>query len=166
VLSEQKFRMLLITFEEAGFENPAAGHSEVGAKQGRDAGRLHQDIPEPTDRPHLHRLRVRHREGTALEFAEHLAEVAKIMRDRFDLIVIDGPALTSFPEMRVAIAGIDGTILVIEAERTAAVAAARTMAAIEDAGGHLLGLVLNKRRYIIPDWIYGRWLAAGGREGI
>jgi Mrp family chromosome partitioning ATPase len=68
--------------------------------------------------------------------------------------------------MRVAIAGIDGTILVIEAERTVSVAAARTTMSIEAAGGHLLGLVLNKRRYIIPDWIYGRWLAAGGREGV
>ncbi len=164
VLSEQNFRMLLITFEEARFENSTASHSEVGAKPGRDAGRLHQDIPEPTDRPHLHRLRVRHWEGTALEFAEHLAEVAKIMRDRFDLIVIDGPALTSFPEMRVAIAGIDGTILVIEAERTAVVASARAVVSIEDAGGHLLGLVLNKRHYVIPDWIYDRWLGACGRE--
>ena len=125
-----------------------------------------QEIPEPTDSPQLHRLLVRYKAGTALEFAEHLAEVAKTMRDRFDLVVIDGPALTSFPEMRVAIAGIDGTILVIEAERTVSVAASRTIAAIEAAGGHLQGLVLNKRRYIIPDWIYGRWLAAGGREGV
>ena len=53
-----------------------------------------------------------------------------------------------------------------EAERTVSVAAARTTMSIEAAGGHLLGLVLNKRRYIIPDWIYGRWLAAGGREGV
>jgi tyrosine-protein kinase Etk/Wzc len=164
VLAEQKFRVLLITFEQAGAEKLNTGDAAAGAKLATDAGRFRQDIPEATDRIHLHRLLVRHREGTALEFAEHLAEVAKTMRDRFDLIVIDGPALTSFPEMRVAIAGVDGTILVIEAERTVSVAAARTAAAIEGAGGHLLGLVLNKRRYIIPEWIYGRWLAAGGRE--
>jgi len=166
VLAQQKFRMLLITFEEAGSEQPTPGDAAAGLKQGPGADRLLQETPEPTDCPQLHRLLVRHREGTALEFAEHLAEVAKTMRDRFDLIVIDGPALTSFPEMRVAIAGIDGTILVIEAERTVSVAASRTIAAIEAAGGHLLGLMLNKRRYIIPDWIYGRWLAAGGREGV
>jgi len=166
VLAGQKFRMLLITFEEAGSENAVAGEAAVGAKPGPGAARFLQDAPEPTDRPYLHRLLVRHREGTALEFAEHVAEVAKTMRDRFDMIVIDGPALTSFPEMRVAIAGIDGTVLVIEAERTVSVAVARTITAIDAAGGRLLGLVLNKRRYIIPDWIYGRWLAAGGREGV
>lgn len=165
-LSEHKFRMLLITFEGAGPEQAASVRGDIVVTPGGDANRLLQDVPEPTDRSYLHRLRVRNREGTALEFAEHLAEVAKTMRDRFDLIVIDGPALTSFPEMRVAIAGIDGTILIIEAERTVTVAASRTIAAIETAGGHLLGLVLNKRRYIIPEWIYGRWLAAGGREGV
>lgn len=166
VLADQKFRTLLLTFEEAGPEHAAGGDDSVSVKQGVEASRPMREVPEPTDRPHLHRLLIRHKDGTALEFAEHLAEVAKTMRDRFDLIVIDGPALTSFPEMRVAIAGIDGTILVIEAERTVSVAAARTVAAIEEAGGHLLGLVLNKRRYIIPEWIYGRWLAAGGREGV
>ena len=166
MLAEQKFRVLLITFEVADSGKPTTDDGAAADKQGPDAGRLRQADPESTDLPLLHRLLVRHKEGTALEFAEHLAEVAKTMRDRFDLIVIDGPALTSFPEMRVAIAGIDGTILVIEAERTVSVAAARTTTAIEAAGGHLLGLVLNKRRYIIPDWIYGRWLAAGGREGV
>jgi succinoglycan biosynthesis transport protein ExoP len=166
VLAEQKFRVLLITFEAADSGKPTTDDGAAADKQGPDAGRLRQADPESTDLPLLHRLLVRHKEGTALEFAEHLAEVAKTMRDRFDLIVIDGPALTSFPEMRVAIAGIDGTILVIEAERTVSVAAARTTMSIEAAGGHLLGLVLNKRRYIIPDWIYGRWLAAGGREGV
>ncbi len=161
VLSEQKFRVLLMTVEEVGQQEPAAG--DVATKQKQGVGREMPNVPESTDRPHLHHLRVKRREETALDFAEHLAEIAKTMRDRFDLIVIDGPALISFPEMQVAIAGVDGTVLVIEAERTVAVAAARTVEAIEAAGGHLLGLVLNKRRYVIPDWIYERWLAAGGR---
>lgn len=160
VLSEQKFRVLLMTFGDMQQESAAGA---VVTKQEQGVGREALNVPESTDRPHLHHLRVNRPEGTALDFAEHLAEVAKTMRDRFDLIVIDGPALISFPEMRVAIASIDGTMLVIEAERTVAVAAARAVAAIEDAGGHLLGLVLNKRHYVIPDWIYERWLAAGGR---
>ncbi len=160
VLSEQKFRVLLMTFGDIQQES-AVG--VVVTKQEQGVGRETLNVPESTDRPHLHHLRVSRPEGTALDFAEHLAEMAKTMRDRFDLIVIDGPALISFPEMRVAIASIDGTMLVIEAERTVAVAAARAVAAIEDAGGHLLGLVLNKRHYVIPEWIYERWLAAGGR---
>ncbi len=167
VMNEQKFRVLLITFAEnnsgQGGEADSAG---AVVRHVQAAGSEVLDIPEATDRPHLHRLRVNSSEGTALDFAERLTEVAKSMRDRFDLVVIDGPALTAFPEMRVAIAGIDGTILVIEAERTVAVAAVRAVKTIESAGGHLLGLVLNKRRYVIPEWIYERWLAAGGREDV
>ncbi|MGH8612133.1 MAG: GumC family protein, partial [Gammaproteobacteria bacterium] len=167
VLNEQKFRVLLITFGEVrSGKTIEASDAGTLAKQGQVARSEILDIPEPTDRPHLHQLRVHSREETALDSAEHLAEVAKTMRDRFDLIVIDGPPLTSFPEMRVAIASIDGTMLLIEAERTVSVAAARTVATIEAAGGHLLGLMLNKRRYVIPRWIYERWLAAGGREGV
>jgi uncharacterized protein involved in exopolysaccharide biosynthesis/Mrp family chromosome partitioning ATPase len=163
-LSEQKLHVLLITFEEArpGTFIEANG-SNTMMTEGQAARHAAQDIPEPTDRQRLHRLRVHGRGATAMESAEHLTEVAKTMRDRFDLIVIDGPPLTSFPEMRIAVAGIDGTLLVIEAERTVAVAAARAVAAIEAAGGYLLGLILNKRRYIIPEWIYERWLAVGGR---
>ena len=166
VLADQKFRVLLIRFEAAGQEKSGVSEVAVDMTQAAAPGHSMPDVPEPTDHPHLHCLLVRHRNGTALEFAESVGEIAKTMRDRFDLVLIDGPALTSFPEMRVAIAGIDGTVLVIEAERTVSVAASRTIRTIEAAGGHLLGLVLNKRRYIIPDWIYGRWLAAGGREGV
>ncbi|MBS0172113.1 MAG: hypothetical protein JSR62_17345 [Nitrospira sp.] len=161
-LSEQKFRVLLIVFESA--EPQAHAKMDASAKPAYGAGREVVNLPEPTDRPHLHCLRVQSREGTSLDFAERLAEVAKTMRDRFDLIVIDGPPLISFPEMQVAIASVDGTVLVVEAERTVSVAAAQAVTSIESAGGHLLGLVLNKRHYVIPDWIYDRWLAACGRE--
>jgi uncharacterized protein involved in exopolysaccharide biosynthesis/Mrp family chromosome partitioning ATPase len=167
VLSEQKFRVLLILFEDVGLRNSdGVNEAEAANLQGLKTDRAIPDVPDSTDRPNLHRLSIHSREGTALEVAEHLAEIAKSMRDRFDLIVIDGPPLTSFPEMRVAIAAIDGTMLVLEAERTVRMAAFRTVTTIEEAGGYLLGIVLNKRRYAIPDWIYERWLAAGRREGL
>ncbi|MEX5218532.1 MAG: exopolysaccharide transport family protein [Nitrospira sp.] len=159
VMSEQKFRVLLISAGEPLMRE--ASSAGVGAHKPNEAAheRLYQ--PESTDHPNLHRLRIQNRESAALDFAEHVADVAKTMRDRFDLIVIDGPAMMAFPESRVLIARVDGTVLVIEAERTARVAAARSLATIEDAGGYFLGIILNKRRYIIPHWIYERWLAAG-----
>jgi uncharacterized protein involved in exopolysaccharide biosynthesis/Mrp family chromosome partitioning ATPase len=167
VMSEQKFRVLLIVFEDVGRRNAAGvDETEDARLQGLKTDRAIPDVPDSTDGPNLHRLSIRSRERTALEVAEQLAETAKSMRDRFDLVVIDGPPLTSFPEMRVAIAAIDGTMLVLEAERTVGMAAARTVATIEESGGYLLGILLNKRRYAIPDWIYERWLAAGGREGL
>jgi hypothetical protein len=47
-------------------------------------------------------------------------------------------------------------LLVLESERTRRQAASWTMRQVEDAGGRLLGAVLNRRRYRVPGWIYRR----------
>ncbi|HBR51770.1 MAG TPA: hypothetical protein DEA71_17000 [Nitrospira sp.] len=154
-LSDLKFHVLLMT---AG-DLTTLMVTQAGA--GRVPPTLNQDIeevPESTDRSHLSRLNVRYVGGTALDFAERLTEVTKTMRDRFDLVVLDAPSLSLFPEMRVVIASVDGILLVVEAERTTGIAASRTLEMIDDAGGQMLGVVLNKCRYVIPDWFYDRWL--------
>ena len=46
--------------------------------------------------------------------------------------------------------------LVLEAGKTRRQVAIRARKELEEAGGKLLGVVLNKRRYYIPDWIYRR----------
>ena len=49
---------------------------------------------------------------------------------------------------------VDGVILVVEADRTKRDQIQRAQQTIEMANGKLLGLVLNKRRYVVPKWIY------------
>jgi uncharacterized protein involved in exopolysaccharide biosynthesis/Mrp family chromosome partitioning ATPase len=164
-LSELKFRVLLMTTGDVEQRGSVSVNQVGGASRGpqvanRDIG----EVSESTDRPHLSRLRIQNSGGPALDFAERLAEIAKTMRDRFDLIVLDGPPLPSFPEMRVIVAAFDGTLLVVEAERPTGAAAARTLEAIEDAGGQVLGVVLNKCRYIIPNWLYDKWVGSAGRK--
>lgn len=78
------------------------------------------------------------------------------MRQRFDLIVIDSPAPTDSPDMLALSAKVDGVVLVIQADQTRFHQAKRTKELIEANGGKLLGLVFNKRRFFIPDWIYKR----------
>lgn len=48
-------------------------------------------------------------------------------------------------------------LLVVEAERTTGINAIQTRRLIEGAGGRLIGVVLNRRRFVIPGWVYG-WL--------
>ncbi len=163
-LNELKFRVLLITIEDYEQQESASSHRITSENRVLPVTRHNpEEVPQSTDRQHLSQLRLQNQRGTALDFAERLTEVAKTMRDRYDLIVLDAPPLPLFPEMRIAIAAVDGILLVVEAERTTRAAAARTLEAIEEAGGYLLGIVLNKCRYVIPDGVYDRCVASGRR---
>ena len=77
-------------------------------------------------------------------------------RERFQYVVIDAPPLQGYPESLVLSGKADGVILVVEAEKTRKQNALWAKQQIESAGGRLLGVVLNKRKYYIPKWLYER----------
>jgi protein-tyrosine kinase len=85
-----------------------------------------------------------------------LAHVFGQLREQFDTVLVD-----SSPVLRpgaMAVAGrADGVVLVVEAERTRWPVALSAKESIERSGGTVLGVVLNKRRYPIPESVY-RWL--------
>ena len=80
----------------------------------------------------------------------------KRMRDRYDYVLLDAPPVHGFSECRVLCAKVDGVVLVIESGKTRRHVALSCKKRVEDAGGKLLGVVVNKRRYYIPDFIYRR----------
>jgi len=84
--------------------------------------------------------------------------------EAFDLLVIDGPAIGTHPEWLSSAAIVDRVLVVIEAERTAGWDVVRTVNTVEQAGGRVLGAVLNKRRFVIPAWINDRVPHQGRRE--
>lgn len=79
-----------------------------------------------------------------------------ILRHRFDLIVIDSNPLTQSPDGLAIAPKVDGVVLVVEAERTRWTVVDSVKNRINKVGGNLLGIVLNKRRYYIPQSIYKR----------
>lgn len=81
-------------------------------------------------------------------------EFLRNAKQRFDHVVFDAPPLRGHPESLVLSRWADGVILVVEAERTRKRTALWARQQIETAGGNLLGVVLNKRRFHIPDWLY------------
>ena len=83
-------------------------------------------------------------------------EFLKTMRTEFDYVVLDGPPLPSFSESKVICNKVDGVVMVIESGKTRKQVALRAKKDIEQAGGTLLGVVLNKRKYHIPKWLYRR----------
>jgi Mrp family chromosome partitioning ATPase len=80
----------------------------------------------------------------------------KKLRQRFDLILIDSPPATTSPDGLALSSKVDGIVLVVEAEKTRWPVAESTKNRILSSGGKILGIVLNKRRYHIPDFVYKR----------
>lgn len=86
--------------------------------------------------------------------SEAFDQFLQTVRERFDHVVIDAPPLQGFPESIVLSRKADGVILVIDAGRTKRRAGLWAKQQIDDAGGKILGVVLNKRKFYIPNWLY------------
>jgi Mrp family chromosome partitioning ATPase len=80
----------------------------------------------------------------------------KKLRERFDLILIDSPPATISADGLALSSKVDGIVLVVEAEKTRWPVAESVKDRINRSGGKILGIVLNKRRLYIPEWVYKR----------
>ncbi len=78
----------------------------------------------------------------------------KKLKQRFDLILIDSPPATTSTDGFAISSKVDGVVLVVEAEKTRWPVAEAVRDRIKKSGGNILGIVLNKRRFHIPEWIY------------
>lgn len=83
-------------------------------------------------------------------------ETLKLMRQKFDYVILDAPPANSYAETRVMGKKVDGVILVIESGKTRRQVALRAKQELEDAGANVLGVILNRRKHFIPEWIYQR----------
>jgi protein-tyrosine kinase len=79
------------------------------------------------------------------------------LRNRFDEIVIDLPATSVSHIGLTSAAQCDGVVVVLEAEKTRAPVVEKLIASLRAVRAPLLGTVLNKRRYYLPQRVY-RWL--------
>jgi len=78
------------------------------------------------------------------------------MRRQFDYVILDAPPVPRFSESRVVCPKVDGVIIVLGSGKTRREVAVRAKKNLEEAGGKVLGVVLNRRKFYIPNWIYKR----------
>jgi len=83
-------------------------------------------------------------------------QLLELMSKKFDYIILDGPPVPAFSECKVLCTKVDGVVLVLESGKTRRQVALRAKMQVEEAGGKVLGVVLNKRKHHIPDWLYRR----------
>jgi protein-tyrosine kinase len=81
-------------------------------------------------------------------------ERLQAFRSDFDYTLIDCPALKASYEAAMLAPIVDGVVLVVEADRTKRNQIRRAQQTIGMSNGKLLGLVLNRRQYLIPKWLY------------
>jgi protein-tyrosine kinase len=80
----------------------------------------------------------------------------KMTEELFDYVILDGPPISRFSESLLISSKVNGVVMVIISGKTRRQVALRAKAEIERSGGRLLGVVLNRRKYYIPSWIYNR----------
>ncbi|MGD8982433.1 MAG: CpsD/CapB family tyrosine-protein kinase [Desulfobacteraceae bacterium] len=78
------------------------------------------------------------------------------MRSQFDYIILDGNSILTSSEAATIAVDFDAVILVVACEQTKWEVVQMVQEKIEKAGASVLGVVLNKRRFYIPDSIYRR----------
>lgn len=92
-------------------------------------------------------------EATVSSCRQRFGEICR----EFDYVLFDAPPLTLCDDaIAIATAAADGIALVLEANSTSRSAAMKVVQDIEKARTRLLGAVLNKRTFAIPDQIYRR----------
>ena len=78
------------------------------------------------------------------------------LKERFDLILVDAPPATLYPDGLAIVSKADGVILVVAAEDTRWPVVESVKENVLRNGGKLLGMVFNKRRFYIPEFLYNK----------
>jgi len=122
-------------------------NEQAGTAAEKNATRNEMDLEMcPVDMPLGHR---------PLNFySPSITEFWNSLRQKYDLILIDSSSASSSPDGIEISRGVDGVILVVEAEKTRWQVVENLKEKIENSGGNILGMVFNKRRFYIPESIY------------
>jgi hypothetical protein len=84
---------------------------------------------------------------------QYRRECIQLLRSEFEHAIIDCPALEVSGDLLSVAPFVDGVIVVVEANRTRREQPHQAEQTIAAAGGKLLGYILNKRTYEIPQWL-------------
>jgi capsular exopolysaccharide synthesis family protein len=83
-------------------------------------------------------------------------EVLNILKTEFSIVIVDTPPTLADDTALAVAAQCDGVILVVQAEQTRWEIAQEAQLRLQRAGAKCLGVVLNRRTYPIPEFLYKR----------
>ncbi len=127
-------------WEEVSRNEVAAGRAADQSETGTEENSTHLDpIPAPLN-----------------FYSPRIRNFWEFLKKRYDLVLVDSAPCSLSPEGIEISRRVDGVVLVLEAEKTRWQVAENMKEKVENAGGNILGVVFNKRRFYIPESIYKR----------
>lgn len=132
-----------------------------GAKGVTDYFASRVDLPSivQTVGPHeIDVLQVGRKDPTVIQV--HLAQILPtFLEDAFrhyDTVIIDAPPVIDCPETPPMAGFVDGVVMVVRAGSTRREIVARAIDRIKKFDGEVLGVVLNRKKFYVPDFLYRR----------
>jgi len=95
-------------------------------------------------------------EVSAFVASKEFSGFMQVIKKSFDYILFDSAPLRESIETRIVGRMVDGVVLVIGAGHSRKHVAMKLKRETEESGISILGVVLNRRKYYIPKWIYNR----------
>lgn len=87
---------------------------------------------------------------------EKMEKIIRELAGKYTYVIMETPPINLYPESPVLVAIADGVILTIKAGATSRETVQLATRKLESAGAKFLGLVLNRKQYHLPEWLYKR----------
>jgi len=155
-LGDEKHVLLV----DANFRDPSA-HQIFGVNLSPGLGEIlwnDQDsktVVQSTVIQNLFILSAGEIEGDSTYFESQVfADLLHTLKNDYGFVVFDSPAMSGTSSVARLASLLDGVILVTETERVRWEAAQRVKEQLDKANSNILGVVLNKRKFHVPRWLY------------
>ncbi len=115
------------------------------------------DVIVPTAYDHLFVVVNGNRSNIQVSYeGEMIDKILRVYSAGFNYVIFDGAAVFASPEPAFFAPYFDGVVVILECEKTKWEVAQMTVEKILDAGGHVTGIVLNKRKFYVPRAVYNK----------
>jgi capsular exopolysaccharide synthesis family protein len=77
-----------------------------------------------------------------------------MMKSKFDYVIFDTAPISKFSESRILACLLDGILLIVESTKDRKQVILKAKKQIDSCNSNLIGVILNRRKYYIPSWLY------------
>ena len=95
--------------------------------------------------------------GHPFDKIANFKDLLKEVKKEYDFIILDAPPVLESPETAIISQQFDGTLLIVQANRTIRADVERVKKEITESGGKILGIILNRKKQYTTKTIYRKY---------